>query len=116
MTDLSDLIERVRAATGPDNDLCAEICRATGYTSPPVPSPYQGDILGSVDAAIAFVGWVLPRWGYTLTRFGKDDCVATVWLAGHKGDWINRTRSFAPTAPIAITLATLQALQSQEPS
>jgi len=68
MTDYTDIIARLEAATGPDVDLNAAILLALGWTTregiaydprgnraPTIP-----DLVGSLDAALALVGEKLP--------------------------------------------------------
>ena len=80
MTDLTALLERVEAATGPDREIDTEIARAFGWTPPGInPALWEGKetpswwatpgfgmpaYTSSLDAAIALVERVLPGWSW----------------------------------------------------
>lgn len=119
MTDLSELIERVRAATGPDRELDAAVLKHFGFHSWIGRMSYHdaplwidfgsSEITASIDAAIALAERVLP---------GRALVVRNSGYAELQHPRNRRFDSFAHghTPAIAITLATLLALQSQEPS
>lgn len=123
MTDLSELIERVKAATGPDRQIDRAIAKhfKIGWdysadwptvivdgekTSEPTAYPYTF----SIDAAIALAERVLPGWHWNIGHDANGELHATVWHGVTESD------EYAPTAPLAIVLATLLALQSSEQS
>lgn len=105
MTNLSDLIERVRAATGPDRALSAAVHFAVLGND----VPYHDTLhcTASVDAAFALAERVLP--GRHMAMSFNGGTMPSVVIAA---TWMGQ----AKTLPLAITLATLLALQSQEPS
>lgn len=132
MTDLSELIERVKAATGPDRELDGDIAHAMSivpdwcaahrdanqrhvWTDGDRPLHAEQwiapDVTASIDAALALVGRCLPGCIWTIETdacwirvLTKDDVAE---FQGHKtgmgGKW----------TPLAITLALLLALESQ---
>lgn len=129
MTDLSELLERVKAATGPDRDLDAAIGKALGAEFKARNVHRRGHYIGgkpvllrvaedyprftaSVDATLALVERCLPGWRYDIhsPRFGTPfegvlmdgDSASRRIVVGH-----------APTAPLAILSALLQAIGEQ---
>jgi len=109
--DLTALIERAEKATGPDRELDLAICSALGCDM----TGYEDAIgLGSetytssLDAALALVEEKLPDcdWECTTARHRKG-FMATVWYA-------DVFRADATTPALAIVLALLRALQSQQ--
>jgi hypothetical protein len=102
MTDYAGLIERLESGSGPDEDLAFDICLACGYSSPPLPiRGYKGDVLGSLDAALAFaeaVGAPIEQ-----LQWVPDAVIANSRDAS----------GIAPSAPRACLITTLRALQEQ---
>jgi hypothetical protein len=104
MSDLEQLLERVRAANGADDCLdyaiylqFRELIGLQSYTS-------------SIDAALALVERVLPGW------FGEDG--RHTWgshaiLYTGEGRGRARIECYAPTHPLAILAALLSALIAQ---
>lgn len=126
MTDLNALLERVRSFDGSDPRLGYDICVATGYTSPPVDyREYKGDILVSIDAALALTERVLPDNGpnmvycYDLNWHASahTEMAFTAELFVAEGDPAEMTsyHGQAHTLPLAILAATLTALIASEP-
>lgn len=137
MSDLEQLLERVKAATGPDRELDADIAQAiegveiqwrqatgtmemypvqrypstshaAGFGIGPVPT-----YTASVDAALAFAERMLPGFGYSLNGGHLRD-QATIWLG--EVETYDQECEFVEggeTAPLAILAATLSALASQ---
>jgi hypothetical protein len=119
MTDLSDLIERVRAATGPDRRLDADIMRAVclsdindwWYETPwgtLESDPTCPPITESIDAITALIEAKLPGWQYGSERRRDTNGGASAWVAPNED--ANRAR--AATEPLARTLAFLLAVQA----
>lgn len=105
MSDLVDLLERVRSATGPDRELDEALRVQLGY--PPKPWNYTA----SIDAALALTERVLPGWVWlkkspkviSLYRpLTDEEDAAKAWAKHYDGT--------GATAPIAILAATLSAL------
>lgn len=134
MTDLSELIERVRNATGPDRELDGEITTALGdgpgdgwelITHSPgmfmmdagrwikggrirTPKPFTA----SLDAITALIEKKLPGWDWGASSLGDDGTFGEIWEHGwHDDTVVNTTHR---TAPLALCLAFLLALQSQD--
>lgn len=119
---LSDLLERVRGATGPSRELDADLYRALGYEV-----RQSGDgfwtwsqsggsdlrilpkFTASLDAALALVERVLPGWEWSV---GSDQgcAIATVWTP-HAG--VDDLDVGGPTPALAILAALLSALLAQ---
>lgn len=134
MTDLSELIERVRQATGPDRELDAALFIAlvepTWHTSPKDPGAVAADkqyfwpegklkyltrnskvapyYTASVDAITALIEKKLPGWKWNIGHDANDELHATIWHGVTEHD------EYAPTAPLALCLSFLLALHSQE--
>ena len=133
--DLQALIERVEKATGPDRDLDADIYEALGYEvkrrSERVEEGWRvrrtvdwryldgsswlamDYLTGSVDAALALVERVLPGAAYTINSFDVQRTPTTerrvhVHLSDYEGA-DHGALGDAPTAPLAILIATLRA-------
>ena len=114
MTDISELIERVRAATGPDR----ELDEAIRFYFDPKGSRYYSEssaYTASIDAALALVERCLPGCGYVIGmgRETPDEPLgACAIYSGLSGDSKELAEEEAPTLPLAILLALLTALQS----
>ena len=120
MTDLNELLERVKKATGPDKELDADILKALGfhawagrmsYPKPPIWVDFGGsDITASVDASLALVERRLPN---TMKRVCDDD------NGDPRAELVTETMGYArehgATWPLAILAALLSALIAQEP-
>lgn len=126
MTVPQDLIERVRKAPGPDRELDRDI-HAEMYGWEKIWNEglefFQlwkdgkwialGSIpayTGSTDADLALVETVLPGWHWNIGHDANGELHATIWHG------VNEFDEYAPTAPLAIILAVLTALQSSEQS
>lgn len=127
--ELSGLVERVRGLNGPDREVDWRIADATNHPSfekrfehmwPPFgpKSKLDRDIpayTASVDAALALVERVHP-WNPWMEIKGcqprKDGTPGALWIVTMDG--VAECR--APTLPLAILLALLLSLQSQEPT
>jgi hypothetical protein len=130
--ELSALIERVRGLKGADRDVDAAMAKIAGWhpngygckMPDDVPAYWYSDAFGlpsytgSVDAAIDLAERVLPGWSYELTK--TKHCVAEMWLADENGfvsgNYPHVKPVEAATLPLAIILALLLSLQSQEPT
>ena len=130
---LTSLLSRVRAASGPDRELDADIC-AHLYGGARVSFDYNIQVredpkgmlvetdaeLGSpphittsIDAAVALVERVLP--GANTVGVEKNPKGATAYVARnyvHSGHWM--TEVDAATPPLAILAALLSALEQKE--
>lgn len=135
-SDLSDLIERVAAATGENDELDCRIV-ATLLSDKPVtferskingawcayvedfkgrprlwdcPSPIRQNraVTASVDAALALVERVMPGWCKSVVDLRPELCEGYVWERGHVGN----IQGKAPTPALAIVLAMLRALEA----
>lgn len=133
MADLSELLERVKAATGPDRELDCEIAIAVdGYfTLPPrwdggpigygyvdadgtlIHPGHGGDQLvkrytASIDAALALVERCLPEWWWL-----REDGHSIRLVGPDNGDCYPSSVGKHHLVPFAILSALLSALQSQ---
>ena len=144
MGDLTALIERVEKATGPDSALDVAIActlldarqhkawnAANGLRprgAPPLPDDvfwmrHARPYTSSLDAALALVGEILPGWFWRAGYVPNPQ-----WINGiNYYSWAHLSRTtashcdredeatgWAHTVPIAIILALLRALQSQQ--
>lgn len=115
---LDGLIERVKAATGPDQELEAELFDALiGVDALDAKRWYGGGwearVTASIDAALALVERCLPGWGLEI---GLPSGRAYGSCRLFPGD--NRNKELTcfgkgQTAPLAIILALLTAMQDQ---
>ena len=140
MSDLMELLERVKAATGPDRELDVALEVAfpydTSISHSHRPSSVRGKVTcrynsgssgtygasrytASIDAALALVERRLPEWVvYDLSQNSRHagdpwGCTLAVFYGGNP----SKNRSAAsgydyPTAPLAILAALLSALTS----
>lgn len=142
MTDLNALLERVKAATGPDRGLDADLLEMANigyYDYTRSNYEYQADDANrmdltkewwhpfptrTIDAALALTERVLPGWivvnlcewdAEVLRARGPWTCILK--LGGTQDDFrAPKGRcNHAPTAPLAIIAATLAALIASEP-
>ena len=97
--DLTDLLQRVHAATGHDPDLDAAIAAGLEYRAAEVPA-----YTASVDACIALVHRVLPGWGW---HVGYDARGVIPYAAVSKGQ--TRHEAGAPTVLLSLLAALLRA-------
>lgn len=105
---VSELIERVKAATGANYQTECDLRTAIDHRWPALIPP---NYTASIDSALGLMGRVLPDWRYDLhsPRMGQTweavlmdgDSASRRIIVGH-----------AATAPLAIVLALLTALQS----
>lgn len=115
MSDLNELLERVKAATGPDRQLdYALFCHFAPRDVASAWHPHEGhQYTASIDAAVALCERLLPGWkashGEFSWSFGFQD--ERVWTCKLR---YYRTKAHAPTLPLAILAGLLQALISQE--
>lgn len=130
---LEGLIERVKAAQGSDREIDASLFIAlvepTWHTSPKDPGAVAADkqyfwpegklkyltrnskvapqYTASIDAALALVERCLPGWSWNIGHDANDELHATLWHGVTEHD------EYAATAPLAIILALLTAMQEQ---
>lgn len=134
--DIASLLERVKAATGPDRDLDRSIWRhfnprPAGRVSDVVlpqgfgkgalndaldPTPM---LTGSIDAALALVERLMPDWGVqTMSPAGGEYAACNMWLpppdGGPKALW-RRSSGKSVTLPLAILAALLTSLKENHP-
>lgn len=108
MSDLMELLERVRKATGPDRELERDIMvEAFGdgvRNALPVPT-----YTASIDAALALVERKLPGWIWMLDKNESGPFDFVLWAeTGLRA----KANAMGPTAPLAILAALLTALTS----
>lgn len=115
---LGELVERVKAANGPDREIGIDLLirfdpfygkaasRSDGISAMLI---LNADPTASIDAALALVERVLPGWW--VQHLGK---VTTGWACRIETQGISIPKTtrplYAPTAPLAILLALLSAL------
>jgi hypothetical protein len=107
---LRSLLERVRAAKGPNVQLDNDICSALQDPA---------FVLHSIDAAVALVGRVLPGSdiGLDIEALSSGHAVAKIWTRDfgdeslHEFGWSGD--KLMPSAPLAILAALLSALIAQ---
>lgn len=123
MTDLAELLKRVRSATGPDRELDAAVKIAAaaymivgGRSQQEVLAAAGGNLFdeapaysGSIDAALALTERALPRLMFNIHSHSGDGSQWQVMLTGEKFCMAE----LAPTLPLAILSATLSALIAQ---
>ncbi len=130
MTSLDGLIERVRAATGPDRGIDRDIAERVAATKFRTgkrgrewfedshggvetwtrhPTPYTA----SVDAALALVERMLPGWCNSTGLDADDQCWAYVWSKKRALSPPEGQAEGMPSRPLAILLALLTALNHQ---
>ncbi len=126
MPDLSALIERIEALTGPDDLVDAEIYATIGgapHTTKAgrrvIPlilkhdSPKWPRYTGSQDAAVALVKRVLPGWW--VHGLGRSPLHGLWWCELYNIEKkLGAGCEEIDTAPIALVLAALRALHAQE--
>lgn len=115
MTDLNELLERVRSATGPDRELDADLIKALGCHSWAGRMRYHDEqmwvdfggsnITASIDAALGLVERVLPGHDYII---GHTNGGLTIHCRLGPNEM-----EFGATAPLAILAALLQALTKE---
>ena len=131
MSDLAELLERVKAATGPDRELDAALLCATSPSYHLSKNSLGGTVIcrdgfrwniediapyliTSIDAALALADRVLPGWW--LHGLGKSPLHGLWWCTLYS---LNAKEAAevedADTAPLAIIAATIYALIAQEP-
>lgn len=110
MTDLNELLERVKKATGPDRQLdYALFCHFAPMEVASAWHPLNGHkYTTSIDSALGLVERVLPGWKWNIGHDANDDLHATVWHGVTEHD------EYGSIAPLAILAALLSALISKE--
>lgn len=121
VNDIDALLERVKAATGPDRELDDAILKSLNIHSwagrmsyPELPMWVDfgpSNITGSIDAALALTQRVLPGWHWSIYDTdgrGRKNC--QVETPDHQGEPFD---GVATTAPLAIIAATLSALTNR---
>lgn len=110
MSDLAELLVRVKAATGPDREIDRAIER---LEHGPDVIPFTPAYTASIDAALALVERVLPGW--FVDHMGADvagsigDMKTFGWMV-EISDGMTGYQGQAPILPLAILLALIQAL------
>lgn len=123
MGDLTKLIARVEALTGPDGGVEKAILLHLGYSWRGMDywhfdnrktwgqSPF---LTSSIDAAVAFSKRMLPQWACGFDD-GPKTCIAFVDPYDHADRFLGaRYTAEGPTPAIALILATLKALAAKE--
>lgn len=145
MTTIDELIERCRKAEGGDRELDAEIASIVryhpygpfhwldrspeavyapthagwlGFTLPGEGTPRDAwashEYTSSIDAITALIEKELPGWDWGAECLHEDRSYGKVWVHGWHDDTV--VEDSAPTAPLALCLAFLLAIQSKETS
>lgn len=109
-TPLSDLLERVEAAAGPDRYLAVDILTALNICSY---IPDEGDPTASLDAAVWLVGRVRPGWSWGVAIEASYPASAQVW--NKLDDTVVRWPQAASPA-LALLAALLRSLLAEEAS
>jgi hypothetical protein len=109
-TDLTELIERLEKATGPDRELDAAIRDALYSPSARVGWP---PYTASLDAALALVEEKLPCQWVRLDYWTDINIERPRASILPKGELIHGFAAHGATLPLALLLALLRALQSQ---
>ncbi len=109
---LPSLIKELEAAEAGNIDLDASILCVIDnawYPSALIAAP---PYTTSIDAAVGLCERLLPKWAWDV---GKDGPVyeATVWADRTKGGLAEYATLTAPSAPIALVIATLKAYEAQ---
>ena len=118
--DLTDILARLEAATGPDQELDKLIGAALG-SNPHITGPVSAagvgitrydHITASLDAALALVERVLPGWAWAIfgpdPSFGLPMCEASL----APGDAFSGVKVDGPTPALALLIAMTRALIS----
>lgn len=123
--ELSGLVERVKAATGPDRELDRDL---TAYFHPDEPLQWPDmykataehwrkrrveRLTGSLDAAVALCHRVLPRW-YGSVDIGADHTEYHARL--HLGRIVASRHGVGAAPALALLAAILEALSQSEPT
>lgn len=116
MADLAELLERVKAATGPDRELDGDIAEAFGphWNGRDLTRGQAPAVTRSIDAAMALVERMLPGWRVQL--FERDPEDGGGWNARLKrrSPWdlvaLDEVAPLPRTAPLALLAALLSAL------
>lgn len=114
MGDLTELIERVKAAKGPDRELDYALCdQFLEYKERRMARVKTGyDYTTSVDAALALVERVLPGWAYDLHSPRRGAPWSAVVMS--TGESRKIVVGEAASACLAIAVALLAALITQD--
>lgn len=118
MTDLTTLIAKLEAATGPDRELDAEIAIALDqiasrdfWSIDYIKADMVPAVTGSIDAAVALAARVLPGWGWSTQSFGEDGAQGKVWKHGWYDGAVIYAEHSSPA--IALVIAILRAKQAE---
>jgi len=138
MSDLTELLERVKAATGPDSELADAVWlavipgaqRVNKMAQWPEENPiweyfdparntysrFIPNILGSIDAALALTERMLPAANCKGIEYDPSNGWCAYLSLNHvaTGHWYKEAYS-ASSAPLAILAALLSALIAQDP-
>ena len=129
LTALQSLRDRVANATGPDREIDAALCEAfclypagteRVINTDGASTAWAGNAIwwealpltASIDAALAWVGRVLPGWKWSIDTFSTG-ATASVNFLSSDGEWTGHVAN-ASTPVLAIILAGLDALIAKE--
>jgi hypothetical protein len=106
---ITDLIERVEGATGPDRALDTAIERAL-FGDEPITEGWQGTLeyTASLDLALALCERVLPGWRVSVAHERNGE-----WSAFLITEDCDTAKAYAPSPALALILAMLRALQAK---
>lgn len=117
--DVEGLLERVKAATGPDRELDRAIGEHFGecdYSGPAHHRPlsdWARPYTASIDAALALVERCLPGWVVLIDQYPSSWTVNIAHYKTGYGVWGDDFDATAKTGPLAILSALLHALDNQ---
>jgi hypothetical protein len=126
-SELSELLERVKAATGPDRELDDAIRHAIDgkMVEPQLLWRETFPYTASIDDALALTERMLPGWAWCVqkivgvpSRAPTQDCEADLWVPAAKDAQIvwagkRRFRADGATPALAILAALLSALEAK---
>jgi hypothetical protein len=120
VTDLTELLERVKTATGSDRMLDLAIAQALNqpwqYTGEPPQEIFCARFTSSLDAALALVERVFPaaHWATgTVPDAGWQDAKPGEFYASTGAKWTERHYGTGKTPALALLAALLSALAAQ---
>ncbi len=123
MSDLKELLERVKAATGPSDELDDAIADTLGLWevtmeaedmhSQPHEVRRRDFYSDSIDAALALVEKMLPGWGWSVADYGHAGASCSCFLhpAPEQSSCLHDS---GRTPPLAILAALLTAIVAQQ--